>query len=138
MTKAGGLFKHLLPAILWAAVIFLITGIPGERIPESEVLRIPGMDKLIHFLIFAVLGALLFRGLKNGKVFDKKSRLRDVSIALTSIIAGMAYGALTEYFQYCCLADRHGNIQDFIANIFGTVFGVLLMAFALGKKSSKK
>ena len=115
----------MLPAIIWAAAILIITGIPGRSIPETDVLRIPGIDKAIHFIIYAVFGALLFHGLRRGKQSTGKR------LAAASIATGIFYGALTEYIQHCCLTDRHGNCQDFIANAFGTVFGVLITGVVL-------
>jgi len=112
------------PALLWGLVILLVTGLPGENIPESDLLKIPHIDKVIHFVLFAVMGALLVYG------FGKKHRGKRLhSRTLFFCIAlGFFYGILTEYLQYCCFSGRHGNVADAIANGFGTIFGVILSA----------
>ena len=43
------------PALLWSVLIFRLSAIPGDALP-----RMPGwwnVDKLIHGLVYAVLGA---------------------------------------------------------------------------------
>lgn len=115
--------KHLvyfLPAIIWGAVIFVIISMPPSAIPPTDKLRIPDIDKIIHFGIFFVLGLLLVFGFVNsggqqGKHF------------VISVLIGIAYGALTEYLQYCCIMGRYGSFADFIADVFGTVFGALFI-----------
>ena len=72
--------------------------------------------------MFMVLGVFMVWG------YSKSNSLQTRQI-LISLLAGIAYGALTECFQHCCLPERNGNIYDFFANAFGTVFGVLLMTF---------
>ena len=48
------------PAVLWSAVIFVLSSIPGNAFP-----RLPGWwnaDKFVHTGIYAVLGALCWYG----------------------------------------------------------------------------
>lgn len=118
-----------LPAVAWGAVIFVIISIPPENIPRSVIWSWPRADKAIHFAMFAVLGALLMAGFvrlpKNPWPWRK--------CMLIALAIGLAYGSLTEFLQYCCIAGRHGNTADALANFFGTVFGVFTVALA-GKK----
>jgi len=112
--------RHFIPALLWALVIFVIVSVPASSIPSTGRLNIPHIDKIVHFFIFFVLGALTIRGFQKRKYSGSKG----VAISLAICIL---YGMGTEYLQYCCLDDRHGNLADVAANSFGTVFGVLLM-----------
>ncbi len=112
---------YFLPSVIWGVVIFVIISIPPSAVPPTDKLRIPHIDKIIHFGIFFVLGFLLVLGfLKSGRQQFKHF--------LISVLIGVSYGAFTEYLQYCCIAGRHGAFSDFIADGFGTVFGVLLMS----------
>ncbi len=112
------------PALLWGLIILLIIGLPGENIPESGLLNIPHIDKVVHFVLFAVMGALLVYGYRK-KHQGRTLHGRQLLICIT---LGVFYGILTEFLQYCCFSDRHGNVPDAIANGFGTVFGVILSA----------
>ncbi len=53
-------------------------------------------------------------------------------------LTGSAYGALTELYQHLYLPGRHGNIPDTLANIFGTVFGVLFVAMIIRSAKAKR
>ncbi len=110
------------PAWLWGLLIFFIVTLPPSSLPPTEQLNMPHFDKLVHFGLFLVLGVLMVWG------YGKSGRLHSKQIVI-SLLVGIAYGGLTEYFQHCCLTERHGNVFDFYANAFGTVFGVFLMAF---------
>ncbi len=110
--------------MLWGMFILLVIGYPGESIPDSDLLKIPHIDKVIHFGLFAALGALLVYGFRKKQ---RGGRLRNKQL-MQCIALGIIYGILTEYFQYCCLSDRHGNVPDAIANGFGTIFGVIISA----------
>lgn len=116
----------MLPGLAWAVVIFIVISLPPENIPRTPLLQVPHIDKAIHFFMFAVFGALVLLGLHKKSDAGSLS-LKHITIA---VIAGSAYGILSESIQYCCLPGRHGNVPDVIANVFGTVFGVFVMAMA--------
>jgi len=108
-------------------VIFMVISMPSDQIPETPLLGLPHADKAVHFLLFAIFGVLLILGL--GK--QAGNRQAGTMHILMALLIGLAYGILTEYYQHCCLADRHGNIPDIVANAFGTIFGVVLMAMGI-------
>ncbi len=123
----------LLPALIWAAVIFVIISMPPDNIPRTPMLRLPHADKAIHFILFAIFGGLLLHGL----VKQLKNKSLAARHMLMALLIGSVYGVLTEYYQHCCLPGRHGHIADTIANVFGTVFGVTLIAIALQQRLKK-
>jgi len=123
-----------LPGLVWAVVIFVIISLPPENIPRARLLFLSHIDKAIHFLIFAVLGALLLTGVYK---YRKAGGLKTVHLFWV-IAAGSVYGALTEGYQYLFLPARHGNIPDAVANIFGTVFGVIIVAMVIKNRESKQ
>ncbi len=126
MTKNGWYF---LPAFVWGLLIYFIISMPPSSIPDTGLLNIPHIDKAIHFGLFAVFGALLLFGFTRQHKGKKPLQWHVVA----GMIIGIVYGAFTEYLQYCCLENRSGNIADFVANGFGTVFGVLIMVLLLKK-----
>ncbi len=83
--------------------------------------------------MFALFGGLLLLGL-NKWLGGGQAETRHILMAL---LAGVLYSVLTEYYQYCCLPERHGTIPDIIANIFGTIFGTVLMGMTLKTKLKK-
>jgi len=116
----------MLPGLAWAVVIFIVISLPPESMPRTPLLHVPHIDKAIHFIMFAVFGALVLLGLHKKNEAGSLS-LKNIAIA---VIIGSAYGILTELIQYCCLPGRHGNVPDVIANIFGTVFGIFIIVMA--------
>ncbi len=113
-----------MPALVWGAVIFYIISIPPGKIPESGLLQLPHIDKVIHFSMFAVFGSLL----AGAFIISSKTQQYHKTTIAISLFIGFVYGGITEYYQYCCLYGRDGNFFDALANCFGTVFGVFIMA----------
>ncbi len=100
--------------------------------PDTRLLNIPYIDKAIHFALFTVFGALLVWGFARQHQ-RKQALTRHI---VTGLFTGIAYGALTEYLQHCCFENRSGNMADFAANGFGTVFGVYFMVMFLKRTGS--
>ncbi len=125
MTKTACFF---LPALIWGVIIFMIISLPSSALPPTEVYNIPHFDKIVHFTMYAIFGVLMLFG------FGRFKRNAEISHKhlIISITTGVFYGILTEFLQHCCFDDRHGNIYDVAANVFGTVFGVVLIV-ALNK-----
>jgi VanZ family protein len=127
--------KHW-PGILWAVIILLLTGLPGNYFPEfTSFWDWLGPDKLVHFFIFGVFTFLLLWGYRE-QYHTSKSRYKLVWIV---IILGIGYGGITEILQSTLFVGRHGNIYDFIANSIGSVIGILVfMLFARKNKKDEK
>ncbi len=115
-------FWHLLPAIVWTIVIFFIIAIPGSSIPESPLFLIPHFDKIIHAAIYLLLGLLLTYGFAKQR--DKKFFNRNKYTL--AIVFCVLYGILTELIQHFYISGRSGELADVIANISGSLAGVLL------------
>src|SRR5262252_5914416 len=56
------------PALLWAIVIFRLSAIPGDQLPP-----LPGwnFDKLVHGVVYGVLGALSWWGARRTLARDR-------------------------------------------------------------------
>jgi len=111
-------------ALLWAAFILLLCGLPGEDLPNIDFWEINIEDKLAHIFVFAVLGTLMVFGAKR----SAKTQLTRNTI-LIIILLGVFYGALTELLQGWLFPTRYMSLSDFIADglgaILGTVFAFL-------------
>lgn len=107
---------HWLPALLFMAVIFSLSSIPGRR------LHIPVRvsDKLIHGTFYFVLCLLIFRGLRatcNGRLF----RLAPlVALMITSF-----YGLLDELYQ--SHTGRTCDVGDWLADTIGAAIAAAFL-----------
>ena len=123
-----------LPAVLWAAVIFGLSSISGDRLPPVDL---PSADKLAHLLVYAVLGALVLRGVDRGrppgakakakaKGEAKELRARDfvVAIAVTTL-----YGVSDEIHQRWT-PNRSPDWHDVVADALGAALGSLALVAA--------
>ncbi len=86
-----------------------------------RILHFQALDKVIHFLLFAVASALVVRS------FRRLARLPRP--ALLAFLAVAAYGGVTEVGQHV-LTDRQGELADVGADVVGAGVGVAVMAAA--------
>ena len=118
--------KRLLPfapAALWALVILALGSIPSLTPP----IDLP-LDKLGHFAMFAVLGALLAWGLHRARV--------RASLAWP-LIAGVLVGAIDELHQRS-VPGRSSDVADFIADFAGCALALWLTHHLLERRESGK
>lgn len=93
------------PAVLWAAILFSLSSQPTVPAPA-----VSGIDKVAHFVAYAVLGALLTR-----------TRLPFAWM----VFAGCLYGATDEVHQMF-VPGRFPSVLDWVADALGTLFGVFV------------
>lgn len=126
-------FRRLWPALLWALVILVLTGIPGSYIPQVKSFwEWLSYDKLVHFFIFGVLSYLLLNGFRE-QYLNGNFRLM---YTIVLILLSMAYGLLTEVLQVKVFVGRDGNIYDFLADSIGVLIGWLAFYLWHRKKNS--
>ncbi len=124
--------KRILPAIFWGVIIFWVISAPQTQLPDSELLRLPLIDKVIHFILFFVFSVLLAYGLNK----STSNRITGKPLIIIILSIGLLYGAITELFQFAVLPDREGSVFDFIANAFGTIFGLLFFRYCTKPKKT--
>ncbi|MCK4754601.1 MAG: VanZ family protein [Calditrichia bacterium] len=95
--------------------IFIQSSIGSLKLPYIEF---DLADKILHFIVFGVLGILTARGLRNAK----NKILKENYTSLTFLIC-IIYGALDETHQYF-VPGRHASWGDWIADILGIVIMV--------------
>ena len=120
-------------SFVWAIIILIISGVPGDSIPQSPLWKIPQFDKIVHFGLYFPLGFFLaaeFSLTKNKKI----NRYR---IPLTLLIVGI-YGGLIEIGQDYLFVNRSADIWDFLADLLGGSLGMLLFTHFLGKRFFRK
>lgn len=100
---------------MWALVIFVMSAISANAMPE---IGIEHLDKAIHFGQFIIFALLLSHAFKYGKVTPINNLL------FTLILAG-GYGILMELAQLY-IPGRSASIYDFGADLAGVVAGLIL------------
>jgi len=134
--------KYFVPSVLWVILILFSLSLPPDKIPMPDLLVWKFMDKAIHFFLFFVFAILNCYGFikQNNKSINLNS------VFLFAIFLGVLFGIGTEYFQQEFAVGRTKSVNDMLANIFGTLFGVTSWGlylkinrnfFSVNKKSRK-
>lgn len=107
-------------AFLWAIVIFALSSIPGKSLPEMPALH---YDKVIHALVYAVLGALCCLALSP-------TVPRRLALPVAALMATL-YG-ITDEFHQLFVAGRSADLYDVLADACGGLLGAGTAAFLPG------
>lgn len=111
--------------VAWACVILISTSLPGAAVPAGP----PGMDKVGHFVMYAVLGLLAIRAVLGGA----ESGLRTVALTLGAIAA---FAAIDEWHQRF-VPTRAPDVADWAADLAGATVGVGSMAIFTLRRSAR-
>jgi VanZ family protein len=103
------------PALVWAAVIFALSSIPGTRLPSMPV---PNADKLVHAAVYVVLGVLCLRGVR------RTSSLVGARAVLIAACIAAIYGVTDELHQLFT-PNRSCDWHDAAADATGGLAGAL-------------
>lgn len=104
---------------IWMIIVLVLSTMPSSAVSKASFLGIPNLDKIAHFVmyfIFALLASLAFK-LTNWQIF----------------FLVFCYGLLMECVQHYFLTNRYFEIFDIIANIIGTIVGIMLIRNYLKK-----
>jgi VanZ family protein len=118
-------------SILVALVILYLSLASAETFNKIPVFHFRGMDKVVHFGMYAVfMGVLLY---ENRIRINTGRRL-----ALVALIP-FIFGATLELMQSWLTTTRTGSIYDLLFNLFGILFsiGIYLLAKNSGRERIK-
>lgn len=99
--------------VVWLIVVFVLSVVPT---PRAEV-EVPGTDKLLHAVIYAITCALFFVVLR-----EKRPRSPVGDLTLLAIAFSSGYGFLMEVAQ-TFFPPREFSLWDAAANLAGAVAG---------------
>ncbi|MFG1691601.1 VanZ family protein [Gemmatimonadota bacterium] len=102
------------PAAIWVAVLFFLSEIDGT----SGLSWGFGWDKVLHFLLYSILGATLAWGW---------ARMRRQVPHWAVVSLGVVYGLVDEWHQ-SFVPGRSPSLGDALADLAGTVAGFALVA----------
>jgi len=126
------MLKKLWPALVWALIILVLTGIPGTYIPEVKTFWAwLSYDKLVHLFMFGTFSYLLLNGFRE-QYFNSRYRLYYVA---GFVVLSMAYGLLTEVLQAHVFRGRDGNVYDFLADSAGAILGWVIFRLKYRKRN---
>jgi len=97
------------------AFIFAASSVPGNQLPA------PLWDKLVHLLVYAVLGVLFLIPLSGGRW----SRVT-LMTSTVAVILSLLYGISDEVHQ-SFIPDRSPDVIDILADTLGASTGVALV-----------
>jgi len=119
--------RHFVPAIFWTILIIILSSLPGGTIKEFTWDSIFELDKLGHFGVYAIYVVFILYGFHKLKA-SNTSKIDIISALFIAFLLGLAMEFMQgEYFK-----DRHFDILDLIANIIGSIGGLII--FILLKK----
>lgn len=109
--------KYTIAASIWAILVLLLLVLPVDTDMVPDGLSIPGLDKMVHMILFAILTFLI------AKALDEKGMQYKVWILFVLV---SLYGAATELIQLY-LEGRHGDVYDFMADAAGVLIALLIL-----------
>ena len=108
--------------VLWAALIFFLSSIPGTGFPSYP----EPLNVVAHFVLYMVLGILLTRALGYSKMPLWK-------VALIAIAIASLYGVSDEFPQHY-VPDRIMDPMDWVVDTLGAITGAIVTIFYLSSK----
>ncbi|MBN2226401.1 MAG: VanZ family protein [candidate division Zixibacteria bacterium] len=103
--------KYHLPAILYAALIIIVSSMSNLTPPSVGIV---GVDKLAHFFEYAILAVLVFRSFSH-----LSSRMRPGLVFLLSLLFVAIFALFDECFQ-AYIPGRHSDVYDIVFDLLGS------------------
>lgn len=104
-------------AVLWTAFVVYGLSTSPNAVPRYPFLALPGIDKFIHLVLFAIDGYFLTLAF---------AALRGVKLRFIIIGWGFFLGASTELMQHYWVEGRTGDVLDLVADILGSVLALTI------------
>ena len=116
LNKSHKFLYYWFPILVYCLLIFFQSSYPSpEHVPDLRY-----MDKLLHILAYALLGALFLRALNSLRI---KNNLKLVMIL--SVLFSSLYGVSDEIHQYF-VPYRNADLMDILADMLGSIIGVYI------------
>jgi VanZ family protein len=115
-------FRRWIPALIVTVILFVAAVVPLSGSGSAGLLAVPGIDKLLHALGYAVLAAALAAALDS-------PRRRSTTVLAAAFAVAAGYGGLLELVQLA-VPTRHASALDLLADAAGAVVGVIGVAAA--------
>lgn len=124
--------KNFWPGIVWGIIIFILSAMPGNYIPQVQSFaNWVSLDKIVHLSLYFVFCYLLLKGILTQYHHNKKK-------LLFGLLFVVMFGGVMEIMQHYLFIGRNGNILDFFANLVGCLLSYALFLFIQRKKFTQK
>ena len=120
-----------IPAIVWAAFIAVICLLPHINLSVPRWLDRFHPDKMVHFFLFLILAILILIGT------GIPIRRQWTFFILGFLLFLAMYGGLIELAQGWFTSTRRPEIFDWIADIAGATFGLVLFMLIIRNDNRK-
>ena len=108
--------------VVWAAVIFTLSAIPGTSYPSHP----EPLNVVAHFVIYMILAILITYALSYSKLALWK-------IALIAIVIASLYGVSDEFHQFY-VPFRNCDPMDWVTDTIAAIVGAAATIFYLSAK----
>lgn len=109
--------RYHLPPFIWGLIIFIVSSIPSDKIPNIQIF---GIDKIVHIFAFFVFGYLVFRSINYSKGVNYSFK----KIATYVIIIVAIFGVIDELYQGL-IPGRTTDFFDFVADLIGGILSIV-------------
>lgn len=116
-----------LPVLLYTGLIAAASSIPARAVPPGGDW---GLDKIVHGVEYAVLGALWARALHHRTGFSQ------LAVATLALAAAALTGACDELYQHLT-PGRYPSAADVVADALGGALGATLATQALTRSKEE-
>jgi VanZ family protein len=117
------------PALLWAAVIFRLSAIPGDELPPLAGWN---FDKLVHAGVYAVLGALSWLGARRTFARGRGPAWQLLIAAICAAIYG-----ITDELHQMFTPHRSPDAFDVMADTVGGLIGAFICVAIVARKRAR-
>ena len=119
-------------SLVWAAIIMILCGLPGDDLNKVKLINIPYFDKFVHWSLYFVFALFL---ISENNSQRKIGEVTYNAILIAAIIS-ISYGALIEILQKFVFIHRGAEIWDEVANTLG--FLVAAISYRLVNRITDK
>lgn len=113
--------KNIYKALIWAVIILILSNISGDNFRDLPDIRIPHLDKAIHFSMYLILCLLLISAIYQMNKIGKKH-----VVLIFAMTVSVGYGGIMELLQNLSGNNRSSDIYDFLANTAGALCAIFL------------
>jgi VanZ family protein len=117
------------PALLWAVVIFRLSAIPGDELPPMPEWT---FDKLVHGVVYAVLGALSWWGARRTFARERGTAWQLFIAAICAAIYG-----ITDELHQMFTPHRSPDPFDVMADTVGGLIGAIICVAIVARKRAR-
>lgn len=113
IANLGNIWK----SIVWAIVILILCGLPGNEVSKVKFIDIPYLDEFVFTYRFTLFLVCWYpTTILKGKVIKVS-----VNTIILATIVAIIYGILIEVLQKYLFINRGAEIWDEVANTLGVI-----------------